>query len=605
MRIKTLLLVLAPSLLLGSLGVSETRSAETDTLSLTRAGRTECRLVVITDHKSDSLTRRAAELIADTIRLWGGVAPLSVTLGDTNPALPVDEAIVFTTLDALKKIGPALASSHKELVQAAVLDEQGFVCVPVTNKGVKQLFVVSRTPRGVYNGAVYLRDFCIDGDRQNLYAEFRPVVRSPWMGGRSAYTLTVWAQESKYTSHDWATVFQSFSRDGMDRVYFWVSGHFPSKKFPQTYKCKDVQGGKLYDTTVDSRIATIADLKTIVRSAHELGLKIYLGGGLGCWCGTQFITNLESETMKAGQKDQSLCPSNPKSRKALVDYYQELFAALPEADGVFIESADEAGDCRCSVCSRRIDALGSKQFGQSQLSLCQEVMNAIWRDYPQARLAYTIGYQEHVKDVAYYGLIRRLSNDPRFEWMEARNSWSFPGPKGESRPASSFSKKVMHWKQYYGAPLDDMIADANRIKREGMYGMSIAFEPGYGTGSFYSDIPFPTDILPYVLTGFVFREATWDPALTAQQMCDRIQRRFFGHDAPKRLGDDLCKLREIIRTRTGLEQMDAIEQRMKEARSNAGPKTMQGLNIMTRAANDIHKYLAKPMSGHVLKRKKK
>jgi hypothetical protein len=149
----------------------------------------------------------------------------------------------------------------------------------------------------------------------------------------------------------------------------------------------------------------------------------------------------------------------------------------------------------------------------------------------------------------------------------------------------------MRWKLYCGMPYEEMIADANRVGTDGMHGMGIDFSPGFSTGSFYNDIPFPTDILPYVLTGFVFREATWDPATTVEEMRKRTQRRFFGNDAAKQLSDGLWKLREIIRTKKGVGQLNGIENDIEAARTNAGPKTEEGLDIMSRAVSDIRKYL--------------
>ena len=460
MKSPRVMFVCIQSLLLGLSATVAATSPEEAVLTLAKNGKSACTLVIISAGKPDSLLEQSAVLIANVAKDWSGVALPSMTLNATNRELPADQSLVFATLDALKKLAPELAASHKEFAQAATIDKQGFVCVPVENKNAKQLFIVSQTPRGVYNGAVYVRDFCIDGSKQNLDADFRPLVRSPQMSGRPVYTLTIWAQESQYTAADWATVFQSFARDGVGTVYFWVSGHFPSKQFPQTYKCKDVFDGKLYDTTEETQIGTVQELKNIVASAHKLGLKIYLGGALGGWCGTQFLTNLEPDTLKIGPKEPSLCPSNPKCRKALVDYYQEMFAAIPEADGLFIESADEIGECKCDLCSKPVDALGSKQFGQSQLSLCQEIMSGIWRDHPRAQLAYTIGYQEHTKDVAYYSLIKQLSKDPRFEWMESRKSWSFPGPTGERVRRPSFPIRscigiktpIRHWKRSLKMP---------------------------------------------------------------------------------------------------------------------------------------------------------
>jgi hypothetical protein len=101
------------------------------------------------------------------------------------------------------------------------------------------------------------------------------------------------------------------------------------------------------------------------------------------------------------------------------------------------------------------------------------------------------------------------------------------------------------------------------------------------------------DILPYVLTGFIFREATWNPDLTVEEMHVQTRKKFFGQSAPPVLDDDLWKLREIIRTRKRRDQLGPIEQHIAQAQLNASPKTAQGLAIMKRAVNDIHKYLDK------------
>ena len=75
------------------------------------------------------------------------------------------------------------------------------------------------------------------------------------MKGRAAYTLSIWGNDTEYTASDWNNIFEAFARDGIDRIYFWVSGHFPSVKYPQTYKCADGP----WDTTVNSRIGTLAN----------------------------------------------------------------------------------------------------------------------------------------------------------------------------------------------------------------------------------------------------------------------------------------------------------------------------------------------------------
>jgi hypothetical protein len=135
--------------------------------------------------------------------------------------------------------------------------------------------------------------------------------------------------------------------------------------------------------------------------------------------------------------------------------------------------------------------------------------------------------------------------------------------------------------------IPELVTDAERAQKDKCYGLIVSFEPGYATGSFYTDFPFPTDILPYALTGFGYREVTWGTSITTDQMLDLTQARFFGKDAPSGLSKDLWTLRDIIRTKKGADNLGAIEQHIKEASASGSPKTLEGLKLMTRAVNDI------------------
>ncbi len=157
----------------------------------------------------------------------------------------------------------------------------------------------------------------------------------------------------------------------------------------------------------------------------------------------------------------------------------------------------------------------------------------------------------------------------------------------------------MRLRQYYNALLDDLVRDANRVGSEGWDGLITAFEPGAGTGDFYKDILYPTDIMPYVLTGFVWREMTWEPLLTRQQMLDRVRQRFFGREAAAQLAEDLWLLREIIRDSAGgklspanRDKLVSIEDHAAKARPSAGPKTAEALDLVNRAIVDIRKHTA-------------
>ena len=574
--------------------------APADTLPLTHNGEPACKIISLIGDDPEPLMEMAEQSITDTVQRWDGIKLPVLRLRENSEQLPAEPAIVLSTWSRLKKALPNLESSNPILLRLEFIDDHGFLCIPITQGSVTWMCVVSRSLRGVYNGAIYLRDFMIDGSAGNLCLDLESVVRTPQMLGRPVYLLTIWGEEDEYAVDDYRSIIASFARDGVSHIYFWLSGHFQSRQYPQTYKLSD----GVWDSTKDTKIGTLEDQRQLIRLAHDYGMRFYLGGALGGWCGTYMLTNRESGTMRTRSFDESgndvsewaLCPSNPRSRRALLDYYKEMYDALPEADGLYIESADEYGECRCDRCQVAVDGHGGKMFGQNQLSLIQELMAETWKKHPHARFAYTIGYSPHVKDPAYYNVVRQMSADPRIEWMEARDSWTFPDARGEPLPASSFSSRVMRWEYYDQRPLDRVVRNTMRVASSGMYGYIMTFSPGFSSGSFYHDVPFPVDLLPYVLTQFVYREATWQPARTIEEMKSRVQKRFFGKEAPAALCDDIWALREIMRECAGKkisvenkEALGKIEKHVDEARQKVSPKTRNGLDLMSRAIDDIHK----------------
>jgi hypothetical protein len=557
---------------------------------LTASNQPVCSLVVL-GNTNAPLAKRAVESIVGTVKRWSTVE-LPVQEIRREVQLPERPCIVLATFDDLKAVVPKALSASPEFSKVRTADEHAFALVPAGDK----LFVVSRSLRGVQNGAIYLSDFLIDGAASRLTVRGDPVFREPKMKGRPAYTLTIWGNEAEYTSADWGKIFQAFARDGVDRVYFWTSGHFPSKKFPQTYKCVNGE----WDTTVNSRIGTLADLRAIIQHAHDLGLKFYHGGGLGGWCGTGLITNKKPGTMKTGPKEApwSLCPSNPESRTGLIDYYTEMFDALPEADGLYIELGEEFGECLCAECAKPVDKLGSKQFGQSILTLAREIADRIRRKHSHAKFAFTIGYDEHAHDPAFHRLVQEMG-DEYYEWMEARGRWEFIGPDGKDLPAATFSKHVMKWKQWYNFPLDTLVSEANRAARSDFYGLITSFEPGFASGSFYKSIPFPTDLLPYVLTGFAYREMSWEPTLSLEELKQRVRQKFFGNDGSPQLVEELLSLRELMRHAASKKPLSIARRKeltriadvVDSAWPAASPKARDGLELMRKAIDDTQEYL--------------
>lgn len=578
-------------------------TAPPPSLRLTKDGQAACRIVLMTPSPSDRLAEMAVRAIADPVKRWGGVELPVLRLGreaskeQAGQAL-ASPAIVLATLDELRRVEPDIVLGTPALLRLESLDEHAYVRVPMTRDGVRLLVVAGRTPRGLYNGAVHLGECNIDGPAGELTADASEVVRSPHLRQRPVYVLTIWAEEDEYSTDDWMKVFEAFARDGITHVYFWLSGHYPSKAFPQTCKLAD----KDWDSTVDSRIATLDDQRRLIQRSHELGMRFYIGGALGAWCGTFMLTHREPGTMREGSSDESgqdvsawsLCPSSERARNALVAYYKEMFDSLPEADGLYIESADEYGECACARCRVPVDSLGSRMFGQNQLSLVQRIMHEIWRDHPNARLAYTIGYTPHKQDPAYYEVVRQMSSDPRIEWMEARRSWTFPGPDGKARPPVFFSPRILNWEYFDTRPLNTLIENSWQAAESGLAGCIATFSPGFASGSFYHEIPYPTHQLPYVMTHFVFREATWSPTASVEEMKRRVGQRFFGAQATSESIEQLWSLRDLMLATAGrkirpeqLEKLARIEAAVATARGAASPKMRDGLDLMTRAAGDI------------------
>ena len=110
----------------------------------------------------------------------------------------------------------------------------------------------------------------------------------------------------------------------------------------------------------------------------------------------------------------------------------------------------------------------------------------------------------------------------------------------------TLGRQIAHWDPFYKLPIDRVLTSARRSADEGLYGYVPAFEPGFGSASYYGDqVPLPVDWLPHCLTGFVYREATWEPALPLDTLKDRIHRRYFSPDAPRRFADDLLYLHQF------------------------------------------------------------
>src|SRR4051812_33572189 len=216
----------------------------------------------------------AVGMIASTAKRWGGAAPKVVRLAKDAP-LPAGDLILLGTPATSDTIAQRAQKTESSISRVPFADAHGFAVEARTEGGSKRLLIAGKTARGAYNGAVFCRDFLLDaapGDigKADVSVRSAEVVRSPRLGARGTYHLSIYGVAMKYTAEDWMKVIDRYAEDGMERVYFWLSGHHPSKKYPHLYNVDSTKGTQL----------TVDGVRRLIRYCHDRGIKFYIGGGV-------------------------------------------------------------------------------------------------------------------------------------------------------------------------------------------------------------------------------------------------------------------------------------------------------------------------------------
>jgi hypothetical protein len=528
-------------LLLASASASAGEQPAGRFFDLTHNGKPVATLVV--PEEKAPIWDHSIAMIASTAQRWGGAAPRIVRLAREAP-LPAGDVILLGTLATSNPIAQRSLQTESPLSRVPFADRHGFAIEAWSEGGMRRLAIAGKTPRGTFNGAVYCRDFLLDATlggvgKADVFVRSTSVTRSPRLAARGTYHLSIYGVAMKYTAEDWMKVIDRYAEDGMERVYFWLSGHHPSRKYPHLYNVDATRGTRL----------TVDGVRRLIRYCHDRDIKFYIGGGVFAWTAGYYLIQGHPEI--AAVKATGLCPSKPYARLGTHEHFLEMYDTWPEADGFMFEVRDEHGACQCPDCRPAFDPFGSMAYGRAEITWLQEFARAAWERNPRLHFCWLVGYAEHKNDVAYYDQIRHMS-DPRFEWLDTRvgldlkGPWGLPGPGRVPHPLAFFSRRIAHWDPFYRMPIDDILAAARRSADEGLDGYVPAFEPGFGTASYYYDeIPLPVNLLPYCLTGFVYREATWEPGLTPAELRERIHRRYFSPEVPRRFVDDLIYLQQF------------------------------------------------------------
>lgn len=477
---------------------------------------------IIAPDRPNPIERAAIEQLNQTIRhVWGFELPVLMTSAALAAGQQAGGAIVLGT------------PSDNPLIPSEGLEALGPEGFRIRRAG-SDLVVASLGAAGVFHGAQFLADFLIQSRGSIVFAQTAQVSHKPAIGLRGTYNLVCWGLAPRYTRQDWEHVIDAMAEDGMNFIYFWLSGVFRSKLHPETF---------IYPETP----LTTDDIRQLIRHAHSRGIEFYLGTGVFAWFGVDEMAKYNADYRELGI--QHMCRTLPAARRAMQSYLMELYDTFPEADGMWLEIGCEGNyHCQGPLCQRKIDDAGSRQIGQSELSFLKGFSTELWKNHPQAKLAWGMGYPEaHKWDLQYYDEIRRSFTDPRYHFVEVRQNWALQDHDGVLKPLRELSPHMLHWDQYYALPLRDIGERARRIQEDGLEGYAVAFEPGFNTYSIYGRrIPYPVDLIPYRLTRFAYREFTWEPTLSWGGFRQRLLDHFFGQGANPELVDLTLTLWEFM-----------------------------------------------------------
>ena len=503
-----------------------------DTVAFSISDREHRKVTVISGVNPGRVESTAVQTFAEELERETGSRPALATIPPEgmNPLVIVGTAAGNDTLSDLAK---------KHALPVDALGEEAFLLRTLEDDGRPVLLIAGGGERGVLYGVQEALDQVItSGPNGEVVVIPCDVRRQPALPIRGTYCLTCWGLAPHYDRAGWESAIDSMSRAGMNRIMFWMDGLFRSRKFPYTFLDNS------YFTGVQ---LTDEDIHKLIKYAHDRGMKFYLGSGVFGWFTSQTFVAKFKEAADSSPNGTNLCPSHPLAQQLTHDYLAEMIEVFPEADGYMLEIRDEQGDCFCEVCQKPLDERGSKQFGQSELDLLEKLSRTVWAKYREKKFVWLMGFANHNNDPLYYERIRKMSRDPRMEWLEVRGSWTLPTPDGERKPLSRFSDNAYIWGGgYYAQTRESIQSLVQRILKAGLRGYLPAYEPGFGSASLYGKVvPYPVHLIPFVLTQHYYREFTWDPEIDRDTLLARTHRKFFSSDVPIELADDLFFLRRF------------------------------------------------------------
>ncbi len=389
-------------------------------------------------------------------------------------------------------------------LSGAELGNEGFIVRTYQQRDRQFLIVYAETLAGLKHGCQELVFYQIAATSDSASVPWPiDLTMKPEVAYRGCYTLPCW---SAYDSLDsWRRVLQFQSELTLNRTWFWLNG-FPL--LPQY--------GGLYQ---DTDLAQLNNVRALIQRCHREGMKFYIGGGWFTWHHKESASGSQAERIArvgAGGGEAPLAADEEMLNNG-VQYYLDLLAALPEADGIYLEPTGEGAEAGDEVWRQHVEALG-------------RLLTATARSRTGAEVAIAIG---RFNSPEYRRAIHQLGALQPY-WF-----WAWGNPVDDQALAEH--PRVLRWhttlamSPFHGSPQPPQPGEAR------LSGMVTSWDPGMGFGNPWNGwakigIDHPRDFHPYTMPYFShqywFRERCWNLNLTREQFADRLAKRLFDADMP-------------------------------------------------------------------------
>ena len=444
--------------------------------------------------------------------------------------------------------------------------EEGFTIKTYEQDDRRFLIVYAETPAGLKHGCQELVFYQLAATCDSASVPWPiNVTMKPAVAYRGCYTLPCWSAYDSLES--WRRVLQFQSELTLNRTWFWLNG-FPL--LPQY--------GGLYK---DTDLAQIDNIRELTQLCHREEMKFYIGGGWFTWHHKESASGSLAERIArvgAGGGEAPLAASEETLHNG-IQYYLDLLAALPEADGIYLEPTGEGAEAGDEVWRQHVEAL-------------DRLLQAIARTRTGAEVAIAIG---RFNSREYRRAIQQLG-PPQLYWF-----WAWGNPMDDR--ALDEHPRVLRWhttlamSAFHGSPQPPQPGEAM------LTGMVTSWDPGMGFGNPWTGwakigIDYPRHFHPYTMPYFShqywFRERCWNLNLTEDQFAVRLAKRLFDADMPDESINLYLQLAAWCPNpeRADRDSLADIEAFVKRHAEQGTPRNRDTLARMQEAVDGIHRVLA-------------